>query len=899
MVDYGHFYNLVEHAPEGIVTITESGNIIYANKAISSLTGRKKDEIENSGSEIFFSQDASTLESIFKTNGGIENGEYKILHSSGSLIPVEISSKQYVNEGEKYYSVFFKDISRRKTKEKDLQEQNERLKILVDSAFEGIAINNNGVLLDANPVMARMFGYTFEELKGISATDIVTEDCIATVEYNIKRNYAFPYQVTGKRKDGSTFPLEICGKSSTYKGRDVRITSFRDITDKVNAEKELKSYEIKFQTLFQNGSDMLGLLNESGEYTYVAPSVERILGYKPEELIGISAIDLIHPQDKENALSKLEQAFTHKTVTVPDFRIRHANGNYVWIETVLDNMLDNKHVRAISASSRDITKRKEAEIALKYREEDLRVVLREIQVNEQKFRSLFERNPDAAFSFNTEGIITSANGTFRDIFQTDISDIKGQHVLAFFNVSDDKDIKRKVQSALAGISDTFISQFVNLKGEFVKVRVTVIPIVIDNKVTGAYCIAKNITELWQNEERLHAIKQMLESATANVDIKALLNDFLFKIEHIYVSVQCTITLLDKNKLYHYVAPSLPKDILTFINGTDIAELNGFSANAPALVLDVLEYEENSRFKEIAKKLGIEAYVYYPLISATGEIMGFLAFNYKDKSQFNEKDIELISQLTKLISMVLDNRNSLDSIKRKNKQLQKINTELDRFSYSTSHELRAPLTSIKGLVNLAINYGEYSREVHDCLKMIEKSTVKLENFILEIGDYYRNKSTVVNYEPVHLYNLVNSIIKNVKLMQEANGVSFNIDIDPALCIFSDAQRLDIMITNLLLNAVKYSDETKREKVVDICASKNHENYISIGINDNGIGIAESCLPKVCNMFYRATEISNGSGLGLYIVKEVVNRLRGKMEIKSSLGKGTFIDIALPANAAFVN
>ncbi|MGZ5282374.1 MAG: sensor histidine kinase, partial [Bacteroidia bacterium] len=834
MIRSEHFYDLVEHSLDGIILATENGNILYVNAALCQLVQRRAEEIRQGGWQILFRDGDKKFEDAWfsRKETGNARTELEIVNSRGIAIPVEISTTNFTGkDGKLYYSTTYRDITERKAKENELLELKDRLQALSDSAFEGIVININGVVLDVNNTMANMFGYKPEEMIGMTAEDLVIEECVPLVQNQIQQNYEKPYQVIGRKKNGNTFPMEVCGKSIVYKGRKARITSFRDISQIISAEKEIIRYENKYQALLQNGSDMLSLLNENAEYIYVSPSVERILGYRPEQLVGVSALQFIHPEDIATVQSRLNSVINSNTVIIPDFRFRHANGVYVWIETVLDNMLGNKHVKAISASSRDVTQRKQAEFILKQKEAHLQNALLETIIAEQRFRSLFEQNPNAVFSIDANGIITSANNIFTDIMKVPIADILGRHVLTIFSAENNKNLFNKLDDVLKGASETFTTQFVNSRGQFMRLFVSVAPIIINTGVTGAFFIARDITESWQNEHRLSATKQMLQKAASNADLQSILSEFLLNIDHLYATFECAITLLQYGKLYHYVAPSFPESHALLINGISVEEPDIHEMFSPTLVTDIAEETSLGIFKDIVHQAKIEAYISYPLVSTTGKVFGYFTVSYKDKNKFDEKHIEIAGHLARLISLVMDNRESLENIKKQNKELQKINAELDRFAYSTSHELRSPLTSIKGLVTLALHDVTDAKDVSDYLNMIESSTVKLEKFIMEIGDYYLNKSTVVSYQPVQLNIMVKESINSVMHLNGAEGLNFDINIDPHLCLFSDPQRLDIVLNNVLDNAIKYSDRSKPDQFINVSAAKKNGSVI-ITVEDNG-------------------------------------------------------------------
>jgi PAS domain S-box-containing protein len=226
----------------------------------------------------------------------------------------------------------------------------------------------------------------------------------------------------------------------------------------------------------------------------------------------------------------------------------------------------------------------------------------------------------------------------------------------------------------------------------------------------------------------------------------------------------------------------------------------------------------------------------------------------------------------------------------NELLLKANAELDRFVYSASHDLRSPLSSILGLINIA-QKTTHAEEVAVCLRLMNEQIQTLENFITEIQDYSRNSRKEVTLEPVDLASLSTEIIKSMIYSEKADTLHFH-NLIPSTLIKTDRARLKVVLSNLIGNAIKYADLTKDNPNV-ILKSSIANNYLHIHVIDNGIGISDEHHSKIFDMFYRASENSKGSGLGLYIVKETLLKLRGEISLQSSLGEGTAFEVKLPA------
>jgi signal transduction histidine kinase len=230
------------------------------------------------------------------------------------------------------------------------------------------------------------------------------------------------------------------------------------------------------------------------------------------------------------------------------------------------------------------------------------------------------------------------------------------------------------------------------------------------------------------------------------------------------------------------------------------------------------------------------------------------------------------------------------IKQRNRELRRLNQELDHFLYSTAHDLRSPLTSLAGLVRLAeIENTQPGMNLY--FAMMRDSIARQEEFIRQIVAYTRNKKLDLQIEPVDLHELISKIVEDHKFMEGAGRIEISVSVRSKAPFHSDKSRLTILFNNLVSNAIRYADPAKEKPFVRVsvrvCAE---EAYIEFA--DNGLGIDESHLKRIFDMFYRAHSGSKGSGLGLFIFKKTIQRLRGKVQVESKPGEGTKFIIRLP-------
>ena len=241
-------------------------------------------------------------------------------------------------------------------------------------------------------------------------------------------------------------------------------------------------------------------------------------------------------------------------------------------------------------------------------------------------------------------------------------------------------------------------------------------------------------------------------------------------------------------------------------------------------------------------------------------------------------------------VISDLRITESKLQKKNKELDQANKELDRFVYSVSHDLSAPLKSILGLVNISRITKEHGEHIN-YLSRIESSVVKLEVFIAEILDYSKNKRQNVVGEQIRLKELCHEILENLRYMDDFERVNIDLSDLSHHEIIQDKMRLKIILNNLITNAVKFQKRFPEHQPYVKVSSRNSGERLVIEIEDNGEGIKPELQPRIFDMFYRGTENARGSGLGLYIAKEAAVRINGNISVRSEYGKGSTFTVEL--------
>lgn len=289
----------------------------------------------------------------------------------------------------------------------------------------------------------------------------------------------------------------------------------------------------------------------------------------------------------------------------------------------------------------------------------------------------------------------------------------------------------------------------------------------------------------------------------------------------------------------------------------------------------------------------------PFILVTGAVSEEFAVNSLKQGA---DDYVLKSNLTRLPSAILNAVKQREAevakvlaneaMRKQYEELMKINKELDTFVYSVSHNLRAPLRSVLGLINLArMEDDKKGNSFNDYFGMMEQSINKLDDTLKEILDYSRNARQDLTIEQIDVNNLLADNLERMQYMPGSSLIVKDIRVNEEVPFYSDRYRLSVVFNNIISNAIKYYDEHKAEPflriTIDIKKDRVHMEF-----EDNGIGIDSEYMNKVFDMFFRATRNNEGAGLGLYIVQEAVEKLQGTVDIKSKVRHGTTFIIDMP-------
>ncbi|MFW5886925.1 MAG: PAS domain S-box protein [Bacteroidota bacterium] len=377
----------------------------------------------------------------------------------------------------------------------------------------------------------------------------------------------------------------------------------------------------------------------------------------------------------------------------------------------------------------------------------------------------------------------------------------------------------------------------------------------ENEISGVSFFMHDISKLKNIEESLKKSQQLVASINANIK------------EGIYRSNEESKIIYVNPAFIEMFGYSSEEEIFN----TPFSELYADPAERDRLIANIKSNDKISN-KEVKFKRK-DGTVFWGLISSIRSL--------------DDAGMEFYDGAIRNITRIKETE---EKLKKQNLELKKVNRELDRFVYSASHDLRAPLSSILGLIGVARLENNLDA-LNYCLQLMEKSVLKLDNFIKDIINYSRNKRLLISRDQINFQGLINDILNELQYIKKSSRIEKIVKVNNDEIFISDERRLKIVLHNIISNAIIYS-ATIREPWLKIEVIVKH-GKANITIKDNGQGIALEHQDRIFDMFYRASEEQAGAGLGLYIAKETIEQLNGKINIFSSVGEGTTAIITLPS------
>jgi len=406
----------------------------------------------------------------------------------------------------------------------------EKYRDLIEQANDGICIIQNGIIKYLNRRLANMWSSTVEEIIDTPFSDYIDPGYQRELADRYKQRIAGrdirAYEITLIRKDGSKLYVEVNGTLINYKGKPADMIIARDITERKQAERELRESEEKYRNLVENISDVIYEINSQGVIVYVSPIVKDVLGYDPADVIGKNVMELVHLDDRSRLIERFSEL--REGIENPlEYRFIDKSGGIRWVRTKTRPIMENGSFSGARGTLIDVTERKQTEQALKE--------------SEEKYHLLIENYGEGLGVVDLDECFVFANPAAERIFGVPPGSLKGRNYKDFVSAEQIAMILQETKKRSMGRESTYEIDFITANGERRCSLVTATPQFNDEGIViGTYGIFRDITERKQAEETLRRKDEHYKAIIENI--------FKFIPEGVLVFTE-SMSLLRQNKAF--------------------------------------------------------------------------------------------------------------------------------------------------------------------------------------------------------------------------------------------------------------------------------------------------------------------------------------------------------------
>lgn len=620
---------------------------------------------------------------------------------------------------------------------------------------------------------------------------------------------------------------------------DVLARQTADAIERTYKESELEASEMRFRTLIEKSSEAIQLVDREGNLLFSSESVKGVTGFEPREIVGHKAKDHIHPDDWPAFQLKLEQLLKHPSQTQTlQYRVRHKNGGWVWIETIGSNHLKTPGINALVGNFRDVSKSRQAELRLKR--------------NEEWLRALVENSSDGIAVFDEKGHLTYVSPAAASIMGYSVAEMLKMQDFSGTTHPDDQEYIRQAFSKITELGQQAKATYRarTKSGNYHWVEV-IVKNAVDNPAVKGYVINyRDVTEQKLSEQAIRDSQVRLSRAqeAGNVGIF----EWEFSTDHITYSPQAERIFGLKpggGQVTTY------KQSIALIHPADRVRLQAEAQSAIKEHRDV-----NLQYRIIRPDKSVRWL----------QIMA-------------ESEYGKTSEPLRMIGVIVDITDR-----------QQAEEQKDEFIAIASHELKTPVTSMKmyvqGLKRQFARSGDTSTVA--VISHVDDQLNRLNVLVRDLLDVSRIGAgqLMFNISRFDYSAIVAEIVAAIRMTTDTHSIRC-IGVKKQM-INSDRDRVGQVLTNLLSNAVKYSPNAK---IITVTIRKDNEEIITC-VSDRGLGIPKAEQEHLFERFARVsskrTRDFPGLGLGLYITAQIVDGLGGRIWVKSEVGKGSKFYFSLP-------
>jgi PAS domain S-box-containing protein len=837
----GKYRSLVERATDGILII-QDGVVEYANPRLAEMAGTSLKEIIGApfADYVYPDERSKVIERYRQRLSGKQIEpiyETVLRRADGTALSAEINAGLISYRGRPADLVFVRDITRRKRVEEALRLEKAYLEQLFESAPEAIVlVDNDSRILRVNSEFTRTFGYAVDEVLGRSIDDLLAPEGLQEEAVSITRRVARGERVTfetiRQRRDGSLVYVSILGAPIKVDGGQVAVYGiYRDITDRKRAEEALR-----------RRAEELGALQAT--------------------VLAITA-----PDDLPSLL---------ETIVERAARLLNAQAGGMYLCDP-----DRREARCVVSYN---TRRDYRGVVLKYGEGAAGLVA---QSGEPLIIDDYRIWPRRAAAFEEEqpfAAVLSAPMIWQD------------EVIGVIDLLQDGDQDRFTRADLE-----LLTLFAN------HAAIAVENARLYERGQAELAERRRIEDaLRRYAGRLEVLREIDQAILAAQSPEEIAKATLTRIRQLVRCQRASVAVFDLSTGEATVL-AVHADRETRAGPGTVFSIEGFEATEKLLqgkvhvTQDLASVPQPSTFSQILLQEGVHSYISVPLLTQ-GQLIGTLNLAATASGAFSREEVDVAREVAIPLAVAIQHARLYEEVRRHADEvaealvrLQELDHLKNEFIQNVSHELRSPLALIRGYAELldSGDLGELESEQQGPVEIIARRTRMLADLVEDITLILAAEARPMLREPVALDELTHTAVEDFRLPADQAGLTVNEDIAPGLPpVAGESIYVRRVLDNLLANAVKF---TPAGGTITVRVLQEQE-WILLQISDSGIGIAGDLQGRIFERFYQVDGSSRrrygGAGLGLALVKEVVEALGGRVSVHSETGSGSTFTVALP-------
>lgn len=868
------YVELFEDAPDGYIVTDVYGVIRQANRAAVELLESAQDFIVEKPLALFVKEEdkpafyqrlneMDVLEAVRDWELRFRPWKGQPFWASVNIAKVQVSEHEDVS-----LRWLIHDISNRKRAEDILR----RYALLAGHSRDIILFmrRDDGRILEANAAAVKAYGYSYENLLMLTLHDLRAPDTrMQTLEQMAKaESEGLIFETFHRRRDGSIFPVEVSSRGETIEGTHTLISVVRDITERRQAEKELRENQSRLDLALRSAHMGVWYWDIVENRRWFDYQVCHLLGINPVEFTGTEEefFNAVHPDDHPVVMAALARALeqdglyeTEYRVVCPDNGIHHiaARGR-----VIRDG--NDRPVR-LNGILWDITEHKR------------------LEENAAHLAAIVESSDDAIISKTLSGRIISWNRAAEKIYGYTAQEAIGRPVSLLLP----EGVQDELPDLLEKISRSEVVEHYETcrrrkDGEVIRVSLSISPVRDKSgKIIGASTIPRDITEEKRIEEELYRSRDELELCVR--DQTAQLGESEERIRAAFDLSAVGQAEFDVRKnRFRRVNQRFCE--ITGYSDTELFEMHFSDLTHPED-----RAEEANLFEQVLRGERREHFNRMRYICKDGSIKWVEVYAALLR---NEEGLPVSA--VGVITDVTEKKEAEDRVRNYAEKLEHLNRELEEFAFVASHDLQEPLRKIQTFGNMLLSRHKESLnpEGRDYMERVIKSANRMSELLRALLRYSRAGTSLLSYKPVSLTEAARDASTDLEILIKTAGG--RVEIGELPTVDADPVLLRQLFQNLIDNAIKFRKESEPPAVK--ISGRITGSVCQVFIEDNGIGFEEDLAYKIFQPFERLHAMNSpyeGTGMGLTICQKILERHGGAITAGSIPGKGSTFVITLPA------